>query len=186
MSDQNVGNIEVGRAQVWLAPVGTAYPAVGGTPSASWNLAPFTETGWTISDSEKRNPITPDELFDAVANPLMTRTTILTAVFYQGDLTAMTYVRGGTLTAVSGTPNYQTFVPQVPGASDPVWAFLIRGVGPTVGGVQKTHDLQVFAGSPQGDVKPLYAKGKPRMLQGEWLALDPTGQGYTYEIFETT
>jgi hypothetical protein len=181
---QNPGEILVGAGLTYTAPVGTAFPAVTVTPSGSWTQPGYSEAGWTINIDQKRNPITPDELFDAVAAPITSRAVTITGNFLQASLPTLAYAVSGTTTFASGSPNTLTWTPQIPGVADTTYAYYLRLKAPTVSGIVLERDVQIPAAIPQGAPKILVAKGKPQLMAADFLALDLTGVGYAMQIVD--
>lgn len=111
-------NYLVGVAQVYLAPFGTAGPALtvayGGTWPAGWLATGYTETGLTVNMNRKVNSLYVEELSEPIATVVDTNDPTLDVTFAEDTLQSMAWAYGGgTITqtaAATPDPAYATLV----------------------------------------------------------------------------
>lgn len=126
---KDVDQVLVGVAQVYYAPLATAFPANAETaPAGTWIDIGYTDEGWAFEWEQTFENIEVAE----EAEPIDTRWTAIeyraVAALAQVSLEHFkTVLNGGTITAIPGPPVRRTYTPPALGA-DVAIALLIRFV----------------------------------------------------------
>lgn len=125
--------IIAGPANVWVAPTGTAFPALGEAPAVAWISLGYTDGGITVTHDQDIEQLMVDQL----TTPVKTIRTSegITVEFGIAQLTLERYkfaVNDATVTTTAGPPATKSM-------------FLQEGE------VVKTHALLVRGPSPYGD-----------------------------------
>lgn len=161
---------------VYLAPVGTAFPAVDATPAVAWQrlgagLENYGDDGVTVS-----HPQTVEKWRGQSVQPVKAFRTEedLIIAFTLHDVSAATYARilnDATVTQTAagvGTPGTSAF-PLARGSSIATYALLARGKSPANNDL--TAQYQVPYCYPDGEPEVVYQKGEPAGLEFELHAL---------------
>lgn len=168
----------VGPGNVWIAPVGTAFPGVAEDPTGEWTSLGRTEGGVTIRHIEETEEITVDQSFLPVKEVVTRRAEEIEFALAEitleryakllGDVTITTQAAG------AGTPGYKSMPLQ---ASQNIarYAMLIRVPSPYM---DANMQYEYAAVSPMGEKEIAYQKGEKSTLSTTWKALeDPSNPG---------
>lgn len=170
---------------VYRAPVGTAFPLVSATPSASWKLVGsngslnYDEAGITIShgqDFEKFRA-----LGDAGVRKMFRTAEELTLKFKLYDITLAQYAAAlndnpvTTVAAGTGTPGYKK-LGMSRGFAVATMALLIRGnITPDGANAAWNMQYEIPIAAQIGNPSVVYNKSTPVGLDLEWMVLvDPS------------
>lgn len=171
---------------VYVAPVGTAFPDISATPSASWFLLGssgnknYDEDGVTITHEQEVEEWVPAGL--TAARKAFRTTESLVIAFNVADVSAAQYAKilnGATVTdtaAGSGTGGNLNF-PLLQGMSVSIFALLCRS-GESAAGNLFNSSYEVPIAYQAANPEPQYKKGTPAMLACEWRALWDSATGF--------
>lgn len=167
---------------LWLAPVGTAFPAVTAVPSTPWVLVGTSgdrsqnEEGVTVTHNQTLNKVRTGGSTGAVKafrteEDLMFRLTLLDVSLEQYRL-ALNNNALTTVAAGSGTIGTKT-VGLSRGRNVTTYALLVRGVSPYGNGF--TMQYQVPRCYQAGSPAPVFRKGQPAGIELTFEALEDMG-----------
>lgn len=184
-------NIYLGRGTVWVAPVGTAFPAVDETPAAAWfqigtdGSKSYSEDGITL-----RRNVSVERI--RTLGTTMVRKAAITEADFEVEFSVVDMAPDQVLLAMGGDEADVTNVPSavgvpgtdtivVPTSPTPVQrAVLVRLDGSPAGPSFLTQ-VQIQVAIQTGGGEATMSKGNAMMFQHIWTALEPAS-GEAVEI----
>lgn len=174
---------------VYLAPVGTAFPATNAAPSGSWfklgtsGTKNYDEKGVTVTHSQTVATWTPAG--GTGARKAYRTAESLAIDFELVDLTAEQYaeiLNGATVTTAAGPPATKSFNLQQ-GLSVALFALLARGVSPINDSLPAQYQVPIVyqAANPA----PVYSKGAPAGLACQFVSLEDATAGFGTLVLQT-
>jgi hypothetical protein len=180
LSNWSPFTILAGPADVYLAPTGTAFPAVNAAPGGSWTAIGKTEGGVTVRHTQTVNQITADQ-FTGPVKAIRTEEG-LEVNFSLVDMTLENYalvMDGVTVTAAAGPPAIKS-VPLHKEVSVDLRAILVRGRSP-YGNFPAQYQVPVVYQSESPEVS--FVKDDKSVLACVWTALEDLTAGADSERF---
>ena len=182
-------SIVVGVGELYLAPVGTAYPDTDEVPSASWTHLGSTDDGGvsvlharSTTLHYKGNSALPQKAtLDEARETISANLTEITPARYALILDGQTVI---TAAATAGHPGTQRFTIRPNSGCAPQFALLVRGPSPLSDAYAQYEYPRV---SPVGDTTPVYSK-KATVLPVKFEAFEDVltpGQFGVYRAQET-
>jgi hypothetical protein len=173
-------DIVVGAASIYVAPVGTVFPAVDlATPAAPWVSLGETDGGAQVKHSRTTKKHYTDQSFAPKKTTVLTKGSEVSFKLAQVTLERLAYVLDGqsvtTVAAGAGTAGYKEIVLSAL-ATLPQYAMLIRGPSPYADGYLQWMLPCVAPGD--GEVEMGYTKDGMQVLATTWDVLeDPSNAG---------
>ena len=182
--------VVAGPLTVYVAPVGTAFPAVNAAPGGSWfelgtnGTKNYDEKGVTVSHQQTLNPWR--AAGGTGVRKVFRSAEDLLIEFELVDLTVEQYAKilnDATVTTTAGPPATKSFNLQQ-GLTVKSFALLARGSSSAYGDTLPAQ-YQVPACYQAGNPQPIYAKGAPAVLALSFGALEDVTNGYGVYLAET-
>jgi hypothetical protein len=177
-------DIVVGPGQIWLAPVGTAFPLVDATPAAAWTSLGETEGGTQITAGRDTKKITTDQTFAPKKTIIIGRSLTIKSTLAQMTLEHMSKILDDsavtTVAAGSGTAGYK-YMDLKADATIPQYALLMRAPTPYASTGYLQWELPSV--QPGGESEQSYVKDEKTMLPVTFETNeDPARSGYFGQI----
>lgn len=183
--------IIAGPLTLWLAPVGTAFPALGAAPGAAWTKVGtsgdqnYSDDGVTVSHGQKIEEARPAGSTGPRKVWRVEEDFMVSVVLW--DLTLEQYLfalNGNTVSTVAagaGTPGYKT-IGLSRGQDVATYALLARGgLSPYGDGYSLQYELPRCYQS--GEPEVLFKKGAPAGLDLEFTGLEDPAAATVFERF---
>lgn len=165
--------IIAGPAQVWVADVGTAFPATNAAPGGSWTDLGYTDGGITVTHNQDIEQLYVDQISTPVK--VLRTTESLTVEFSLAQLTLERWakvINNNTVTTVAGPPATKEMQLQR-GADVARHAMLVRGPSPYFNGYMQ---FQVLVVIHMGEPSVTFNRDQKAVLSTSWSALADTTQ----------
>lgn len=186
--------IIVGPAEVYVAPVGEAFPDVDTTPAGNWTLVGtlgsenYGEGGVVLRSPRSTNPI--NVLGSTVPRKHAITTTGLEVEFDVIDATAEHVTLGYGVdpddivdtVAGSGTPGSRRF--DVPTSPVPFQRSVLVRIAQSPYGEGLSSQLQIPAANQLGNAEGTFSKSDPFQIKHIWGAVKVAGQPFARWIFQ--
>lgn len=164
--------IIAGPANVWLAPVGTAFPAVNAQPASPWVYLGRTQGGVSVAHEQSIEYVTLDQ--DTAPLKAFRSEENLRISFSLAEVTLERYAKvlnDVSVTQVAGPPSIR-HMQLYRGADVAEFAMLVRGPSP-YGNFNLQYEVRRVVQS--GEPEPSFTRDDILVLETEWTALvDPT------------
>jgi len=171
--------IIVGPADVWVAAVGTAFPAVSASPAADWKSLGKTDGAVSVSHAQTQAKIRVDQKTPPLK--IVRTEEDITVSFGLAEITLETYARilnNATVTPDAGPPAIKSF-PLHQGVDVAQFAMLIRGGSPYM---NANMQYQLPKVSQSGAPGITFSKGDKAVLSTEWAVLYDSTQSASFEL----
>lgn len=174
---------------VYLAPVGTAMPAVNAAPSGSWfklgtsGAKNYDEKGVTVEHDQTIGKFTPAA--GTVARKAYRTAEDLKVVFDLVDMTIEQYamvLNNASVTTAAGPPAIKS-IPLQQGLTVATFALLCRGVSPISDALPAQYQVPIVYQEANPTV--VYSKGAPAALACEFHVLDDLTNGSGLLVIQT-
>lgn len=177
----------IGAGALYIAPSGTARPALNVTPSGSWRSLGETDGGVTITKSRKREGFSSDQRTGKIAVAQTEESVVIETNLQDSTLENVADVIG--LVVTDTAPGVGTIgsrsVGMYTGADVEEFAFLYRGKSPYGAGMPAQYWMP--RGYFDDDVKTEYKKGEKSLIPMKVEALenlDAATESERFGIFE--
>ena len=172
---------------VYVAPVGTAFPDIAVTPAAAWLLLGasgtknYDEDGITITHGQNIEIFRPVGL--TAGRKAFRTEEELTIEFNLVDITVTQYARVlnqavVTTTAAGSGTGGNLNMPLMQGLNVSMYAMLLRATGTSPYGDGWNTQLDLPMVYQSGEPAPVFKKGEPAMLETEWQAMWDSTLGF--------
>ena len=186
--------IIVGPAEIYVAPVGEAFPDVDTAPAGNWDLVGtigsenYGEDGVVVRSPRNTNPI--NVLGSTVPRKHVITTTGLEIEFDVIDATAEMVTLGYGVdptdiidtVAASGTPGTRTF--EIPTSPIPFQRAVLVRIAQSPYGDGLYSQLQIPAANQLGNAEATFSKGDAFSIKHIWGAVKVAGQPFAKWVFQ--
>lgn len=171
--------IVAGPLTLWLAPVGTAFPAIGAVPAGPWarvgtnGSRNYSDDGVAVQHSQKFDMARPAGAMGPTAAWRTEEDQIFTVTMWDMTLEQYMLALGGvapvTTAAGAGTAGFRR-LGLSRGSSVATYALMARGVSAYAEAYAAQYEVPVCFQS--GSPKPAFKKGKPAGIELEFTTLE--------------
>ncbi|MGQ3101016.1 MAG: hypothetical protein ACT6Q5_13295 [Sphingopyxis solisilvae] len=182
--------ILAGPLDLWLAPVGTAFPLVTAAPAGPWAMVGtagrrnYSDDGLAVQHTQKIDTATPAGAIAPVKAWRTEEGLIITVTMWDLSLEHYTTALGGavptTVAAGAGIPGTKK-IGLSRGPDVVTYALLARGASAYGDAYKGQYEVPVCF--QNGSPKPTFAKGKPSGLEMEFMALEHSAAATELERF---
>jgi hypothetical protein len=182
--------ILAGPLDLWLAPVGTAFPVIGAAPAGPWAMVGtagkrnYADDGLAVQHTQKIDTATPAGAIAPVKAWRTEEGLIVTVTMWDMSLEHYTIALGGaaptTVAAAVGTPGTKK-IGLSRGPDVVTYALLARGNSAYGDNYKGQYEVPVCF--QNASPKPVFAKGKPSGLELEFMALESSAAASELERF---
>lgn len=186
---KNTGHVLAGVGRLYIAPLGTAWPAITGDSlawGAGWvHLTEETDGGYELSYKETNTPHKIDQqLMPVLHTPDSAEGSVVLALASMDHAKLQYMVSNATLSTVaagSGTVGISKL--GIGGSSIKEFQLGIEGLSPDnpAGGVW-WELIKIWRAIPSSELKKTYKKGEKQMVQGKWDMLADLTQAATETV----
>lgn len=182
--------ILAGPLDLWLAPVGTAFPVVTAAPAGPWAMVGtagkrnYSDDGLSVQHSQKIDTATPAGAIAPVKAWRTEEGLIFTVTMWDMSLEQYTIALGAaapvTTAAAAGSPGTKK-IGLSRGPDVVTYALLARGMSAYGDAYKAQYEIPVCF--QNASPKPVFAKGKPSGLELEFMALEHSAAASELERF---